>query len=263
LTGVNARVPPDAYLLFMNAADQASEWWNGPLSRVPTELGADGKGLTDAEARARFKRFGPNELRDRPQRSLLIEFLRRFRNPLVLILIAASAVSALTGEIAGFLIIAVMVMLSVTVDFIQEHRAGKAADRLRQSVQVRASVLRGRIAKDVPMTQVVPGDIALLAAGSLVPADGRLLDARNLFVNQAALTGESLPVEKRADAIKGRQAGVDDATTALFMGSSVVSGTGRLLVCRTGSSTAMVVAYLVIVEAAKRVFYRRFSGKPK
>ena len=105
-------------------------------------------------------------VRDRPERSLLSQFLRRFRNPLVLILIAASVVSAFTGEVASFVIIIVMVLLSVTLDFVQEYRAGRAAQRLRQSVQLRASVLRDGVAKDVPVTQVVPGDVVLLAAGS-------------------------------------------------------------------------------------------------
>src|SRR5689334_248504 len=95
-------------------------------------------GLTSAEARKRLKRFGPNEFRDRAERSLLVEYLRRFRNPLVLILIVASAISAFTGEIVSFAIITVIVLMSVTLDFVQEHRAGKAAERLKHSVQMHA-----------------------------------------------------------------------------------------------------------------------------
>ena len=168
-----------------------------------------------------------------------MEFLRRFRNPLVLILIAASVISALTGEVASFLIIIVMVLMSVILDFVQEYRAGRAAQRLRQSVQIRAKVVRDGVTKEVPVSQVVPGDVALLASGSLVPADGRLLDARDLFVNQALLTGESFPVEKRPEELTDRRADLEHATNALFMGTSVVSGTARLLVCRTGSATAI------------------------
>ena len=139
----------------------------------------------------------------------------------------------------AFVIIIVMVLLSVTLDFVQEYRAGQAAQRLRQAVQIRAIVVRNGETQEVPVAQVVPGDVALLASGSLVPADGRLLDARDLFVNQSLLTGESFPAEKRADELVDRRADLEGATNALFMGTSVVSGTARLLVCRTGRATAI------------------------
>jgi Mg2+-importing ATPase len=203
------------------------------------ELRASGLGLTHHDVRTRLRRYGRNEFRARPERAPWVEFLRRFRNPLVLILIAASVVSALTGEVASFLIIVVMVLMSVTLDFVQEYRAGRAAQRLRQTVQIRAAVLRDGAVKDVPVTRVVPGDVALLNCGSLVPADGRLLEARDLFVNQALLTGEAFPVEKCTAELTDRQAGIEGAANALFMGTSVVSGTGRLLVCRTGTATAI------------------------
>ena len=234
-----------------------------PLPALLDVLGASGEGLTDTEARARLKRYGPNEFRDRPQRTLVVEFLRRFRNPLVLILIAASVISALTGEMASFVIIIVMVLLSVTLDFVQEYRAGQAAQRLRQSVQIRAIVVRNGETQEVPVAQVVPGDVALLAAGSLVPADGRLLEARDLFVNQALLTGESFPVEKRADELVDRRADLQGATNALFMGTSVVSGTARLLVCRTGRATAIgEIAHTLNLEPPPTAFElgtRRFG----
>ncbi|MGZ5256104.1 MAG: HAD-IC family P-type ATPase, partial [Burkholderiales bacterium] len=209
------------------------------MPALVAELGVTDSGLTDDEARARLKRFGLNQFRDRAERSLLSQFLRRFSNPLVLILIAASVVSAFTGEVASFVIIIVIVLLSVTLDFVQEYRAGRAAQRLRQSVELRASVLRNGAAKDVPALQVVPGDVVLLAAGNLVPADGRLLEARDLHMNQALLTGEAFPVEKRAEELADPQADLAGAINALFMGTSVVSGTARLLVCCTGNATAI------------------------
>jgi len=223
----------------VSSSDHESSWWLRPLPALLEELGTSADGLTQAEARTRLKRNGPNEFRDRPQRTLLAEFLRRFRNPLVLILIVASVISALTGEMASFLIIIVMVLMSVTLDFVQEYRAGQAAQRLRQSVQIRVIVVRNGETKEVPVAQVVPGDVALLTSGSLVPADGRLLEARDLFVNQALLTGESFPVEKHAHELVDRRADLEGAMNALFMGTSVVSGTARLLVCRTGRTTAI------------------------
>ena len=172
----------------LNRGPCASAWWLQPLPDLLAELRVSGTGLTRNQARTGLKRHGANVLQDRRERALWVEFLRRFRNPLVLILIAASIVSAVTGEVASFLIISVMVLLSVTLDFIQEYRAGRAAQRLRQTVQVRATALRDGVEKEVPVAQVVPGNVVLLTSGSLVPADGRLLEACDLFVNQALLT---------------------------------------------------------------------------
>ena len=217
----------------------ASAWWLRPPAELLRDVGANAPGLSTAEARGQRKRYGPNQFRDRPERPVLIQFLRRFRNPLVLILIAASIVAALTGEGASFVIIVVIVILSVTLDFAQEYRAGKAAQKLRGSVQVRATVVRDGVPKSVPVMQVVPGDIVLLQAGNLVPGDGIVLEARDLHVDQALLTGEAFPVERRAQAPVAGGTDVADASNALFMGTSVVSGTARLFVYRTGNRTAI------------------------
>ncbi len=191
-------------------------------------------GLTSAEARARLARYGPNVVAPHRPRRLALEFLARFRNPLVLLLLAASAVAALTGEVTSFGIIAVIVVLSVTLDFLQEHRAGRAAERLKASVAVRATVLRDGVACEIPVAELVPGDVVRLAAGDLVPADGRVLEARDFFVNQALLTGEPYPVEKHA-----RASPDDDGASAVSMGTSVVSGTAVVEIERTGARTAL------------------------
>ena len=171
-------------------------WWLAPL---PQDLAAGGEapGLSSSEARERLAGFGPNLFREHPRKSLLRQYLSRFRNPLVVILLVASAVSAFTGEVANFLIISVIVLLSVTLDFVQEYRANNAAERLKQSVSLRARVMRDGQPVSIPVKEVVPGDVVLLSAGDLVPADGRVLEARDFFVMQALLTVESYPVEKR------------------------------------------------------------------
>jgi P-type Mg2+ transporter len=191
------------------------------------------------EAGARFARYGPNVFRERPQKSLLLQYLARFKNPLVLILLVASAVSAFTGEITNFLIISVIVLLSVTLDFVQEHRANAAADKLRQSVSVRARVMRDGQPRDIPVSRVVPGDIVLVVAGDLIAADGRVLEAHDLFVKQALLTGESYPVEKHPGDLPPTATDLQEATNAVFMGTSVISGSGRILVVKTGTATAI------------------------
>ena len=212
-------------------------------------------GLTSADAAERLRRYGPNLFRDRPEQSPLVEFLRKFLNPLVLILIAASVVSAMTGEVASCVIIVTMVLLSVSLDFVQEYRAGRAAERLRQSVQVHVTALRDGAAQEIPVTQIVPDDVVLLSAGSLVPADGRLLEATDLFVNQALLTGEPFPVEKHVEASAERVVDPQAASDALYMGTSIVSGTGRMLVERTGSGTSLgAIAHTLTTKRPENAF---------
>jgi P-type Mg2+ transporter len=196
-------------------------------------------GLTSAEAAARLARVGPNVPAPRRRRRLLLEFLGRFRNPLVLLLLAASVISALTGDSTSFVIIAVIVLVSVTLDFAQEHRAGRAAERLAGSVAVRATVLRDGQPHEIPVADVVPGDVVLLCAGDLAPADGRVLAARDFFVNQALLTGEPYPVEKHADAANDPGAMDPRAPGQVFMGTSVISGTATVAIDRTGSATVL------------------------
>ncbi|MGB8763611.1 MAG: magnesium-translocating P-type ATPase [Burkholderiales bacterium] len=214
-------------------------WWLTPLADLFPALRSGADGLQSADASIRFKQWGPNIFRDEPKRVLLFEFLRRFRNPLVLILLAASFISALTGETASFVIITLMIILSVTIDFIQETRAARAADKLRLSVALRVSVLRDGARCEVPVANIVPGDVALISAGDLIPADGRLIEARDLFVKQALLTGEPYPVEKHAGDRGEESTDMLAAENAVFMGTSVVSGTASILVCRTGAQTAI------------------------
>ncbi|MDI6773446.1 MAG: magnesium-translocating P-type ATPase [bacterium] len=213
-------------------------FWLRPLAALAAELRADPSGLSGAEASARLIRYGLNVLRPHGQRALLVEFLLRFRNPLVIVLLVASGISALTGDAASFFIISAIVLMSVTLDFVQEHRAGRAAERLEKSVAVRVTVLRDGAPTEVPAERVVPGDVVILAAGDLVPADGRVLESRDLFVNQALMTGEPYPVEKHPGDLTGN-VGMAGAENAVFMGTSVISGSGRVLICRTGGSTAL------------------------
>src|SRR5450759_1960981 len=214
-------------------------WWLEPPSGEAAERATEATGLSGAEAKARLARFGPNLFRERQEKSLLLQYLTRFKNPLVIILLVASAVSAFTGEVTNFLIISCIVLLSVTLDFVQEYRANAAAEKLRQSVSVRANVLRDGKPLEVAVTEVVPGDVVLLSAGDLIPADGRVLEARDLFVKQALLTGESYPVEKRPGVLPDTATDLQEATNAVFMGTSVISGSARMLVVKAGADTAI------------------------
>jgi Mg2+-importing ATPase len=214
-------------------------WWLTPLSEPGSELATDDAGLSAAEAKARLARFGANVFRERQEKSLLLQYLSRFRNPLVIILLVASAVSALTGEVTNFIIIACIVLLSVTLDFVQEHRANAAAEKLRQSVSIRTKVLRDGRPVEIAVAEVVPGDLAVVAAGDMIPADGRVLEATDFFVKQSLLTGESYPVEKRPGVLAATASELQEATNAVFMGTSVVSGSARVRVVKTGAATAI------------------------
>ena len=196
-------------------------------------------GLSGADAAARLLQFGPNRLHPAHTRAIWLQFLVRFRSPLVLVLMVAAAVSALTGDVTGSLIIGVIVLMSVTLDFVQEYRAEQTAAALAAQVAVLATVLRDGIASEFPVSQLVPGDVLLLSAGCLIPADAKLIEAHDFFVNQAQLTGEPYPVEKRSGTPTSHDAWELDADDTVFMGSSVVSGSARAEIGRTGSATAL------------------------
>jgi len=211
--------------------------WNRPLAAVLETLGVTAGGLSTAEVERRRRQYGLNQPLIQRRRPLWLQFLARFLNPLVLILLFASALSAATGNVASFVIVIVMVVLSVTLDFIQETRAENAVEALRRTVAVRVQVVRDGQDVSEPVDQLVPGDVVHLAAGDLVPADCRLIEAHHLFVNQAMLTGEPYPVEKRVEPPVPPARDADGAVTTVFMGTSVISGSAVALVCRTGAST--------------------------
>lgn len=222
----------------METETPSQAWWLDPPEGA-AESGSSATGLSSAEARARLARFGPNLFRDHQEKPLWRQFLSRFQNPLVVLLLVASAVSAMTGELTNFIIISVMVLFSVTLDFVQEHRAGKAAASLRQSVSVQATVIRDGKQTDVAVTEVVPGDLVVLSAGKMIPADGRVIDANDFFVKQALLTGEPYPVEKRPGELAAGTVDIQDAANAVFMGTTVISGSARIQVVKTGGGTAI------------------------
>ncbi len=213
-------------------------FWQLPVAALLENLNSSPSGLSSTEAALRLAHFGPNLIHAERKRALLIQFLAKFRNPLVIILLTASALSAFTGDAASFFIIGTIVLISVTLDFVQEYQAGQAAERLRQSVAVRGQVLREGKPFEIPLADMVPGDIALLAAGDVVPCDGRVLEAKDFFVNQALLTGEPFPVEKAPGEFPGEPDILTVGNTVL-LGTSVISGTAKALMCRTGQNTEL------------------------
>ncbi len=182
-------------------------------------------GLTAAAARARLLEIGPNEPAGAQRTTAVAEFARLFANPLIAILLVASIVSAAVGEWLNATIIVAMVVLGVAINFIQTYHSRLAVDRLRKSVAPTATVLRDGRWTEIPRPEVVPGDLIRLVPGDLIPADGRLVECEHLHVQESALTGESVPAEKRV-------------TNAVYLGTSVVSGSGMAVVTATGPRTS-------------------------
>ncbi|MGA2028081.1 MAG: magnesium-translocating P-type ATPase [Syntrophobacteraceae bacterium] len=229
-------------------------FWQLPVTALMENLNSSPEGVSSVEAAARLIHFGPNLIHAERKRALILQFLAKFRNPLVIILLTASALSAFTGDAASFFIISTIVLISVTLDFVQEYRAGQAAERLRQSVAVRGQVLRNGKTLEIPLAEMVPGDVALLGAGDLVPCDGRVLESRDFFVNQALLTGEPFPVEKTPCELP-EEADILMAGNTVLLGTSVISGTAKVLMCRTGQNTELgEIADTLLAKAPPTAF---------
>ncbi|MBN9288925.1 MAG: magnesium-translocating P-type ATPase [Gammaproteobacteria bacterium 39-13] len=195
------------------------------------------KGLTSSEAKARLKEFGVNELKKISRHSVIIESLRHSINPLNVILLIAASISGLTGNSSEMLIITFIVALSIAIDYIQSHRALVAVKSLQSRVAAKSTVLRDNELFEIFSKELVPGDIIELDAGDLIPADAILLKTKGLHVYQAALTGESLPIEKEVVFNSLDNKNPLFAKNILFSGSSVVSGSALALVVATGINT--------------------------
>ncbi|MEM2557147.1 MAG: HAD-IC family P-type ATPase, partial [Candidatus Bathyarchaeia archaeon] len=173
-----------------------------PVDALLDRLGSSLSGLSSEEVERRLKVFGYNEVAKRRKKSLIIGFLYHFRNPLTIILLIAGLISYFLGERESATIVFSIVIMSTLLDFYQEHKAERAAELLRERVALTATVIRDGVKREVKITEIVPGDIILLSAGDIVPADARVINAKDLFVDQSALTGESFPVEKTPTPLK-------------------------------------------------------------
>jgi len=195
------------------------------------------KGLSHEEVTKRLKLFGHNEIAIKKKRHIIIEFLSKFMNPLEVVLLVIAAISLFFGQNINALFITAMAVISVCLSFAQEYRAGKAAEKLHNMVRTNVAVWRGGKLHEVHLRSVVPGDIVELSAGDMIPADLRIISAKDLFVDQSSLTGESFPAEKFAKPLATTSRSISDLTNIAFMGSSVVSGTAMGIVIKTAAHT--------------------------
>ncbi|GAP22092.1 magnesium-translocating P-type ATPase [Leptolinea tardivitalis] len=194
-------------------------------------------GLPEEQVEIRGKEFGPNEVAKEKKKKPLMRLWSNIKNPLVLLLMGLAAISYFTGDIRATLVISSMVILGVVLQFVQESRADNAAEQLQAMVSTTATVIRDNKRQEIPLKELVPGDIVTLAAGDMVPADVRMLSTKDLFVNQSSLTGESVPVEKFSVKSEAGAGNPLELSNIGFLGSDVESGSGTAIVLFTGRNT--------------------------
>jgi len=201
------------------------------------DLRTSAAGLTQSDAEERARATGPNEVAQERKLSWLSRILKIIRNPLVILLSTLSVVSYITGDARAASVMAIMVALSVGLRFWQEARADSAAEKLKAMIHVTATVVRDAAAREIPLRDLVPGDMIHLAAGDMIPGDVRLLTSKDIFVSQGSMTGESLPVEKFHDPQVKEESSPTELKNICFMGTSVESGTATAVVVTTGAQT--------------------------
>jgi Ca2+-transporting ATPase len=211
-------------------------WYTMETEAVLAQLRSSPAGLSDEEARKRLKHHGPNELTEGERISPIKIFIDQFKSFLIIILLVAVGLSAFLGEGIDAIVIGAIVLFASGLGFIQEYRAERAMEALKRMAAPTATVIRGGEEQEIPSREVVPGDIILLGTGDRIPADARIIEAVNLKVDEAPLTGESIPVEK-TDMVLGGDVDVADRKNMVYMGTAAVYGRGKGAVTATGMKT--------------------------
>jgi Mg2+-importing ATPase len=219
----------------MGESDDEPPYWAQDASTLAASLGSGPGGLSADHAATQLA-LGPNSVEDAPRLSALRLLLRQFESPLVLILAVAAALSLVLQQWVDAAIILAIVLGSSLLSFFQEYRASTAVEELKKRLALMCRVVRDGVEQTVPVSRVVPGDLILLSAGNLVPADGLVIEAEDFLVSEASMTGESFPVEKRPGIVR-LDALITERTNAVFLGASVRSGTAKVLAVRTGRRT--------------------------
>lgn len=216
---------------------KSMKYWSTDLKNVLEQYKFNVEGLSSQEAQLRLKEYGENTISQKKKTSGLLLFLTQFKNPIIIILLIATSISAVSGEWIDALIILAIVLGSAVLSFFQEYSASNAIEQLRAKVQATTIVVRDGKEIEVPSVKIVPGDIIKLSAGSLIPADGLLIESSDFYVNQSVLTGESLPSEKKVTQVS-EDASIEERINCVFMGTNVNSGNGTVMIMETGEHTS-------------------------
>ncbi len=232
------------------------------VNEVLTALDSSLSGLSAAEAQARLGKYGPNELRERRKKTALMMFLDQFRDFMILVLIAAAVISGIIGEPADTAAIVVIVLLNAALGFSQEYRAEKAMEALKKMAASLAVVVRDGERQAVAASELVPGDVTVLEAGNIVPADLRVIEAAHLRIEEAALTGESLPVEKTTGRLEAESPPLGDRKNMVYKGTIVTYGRGQGVVVATGMETELgrIASLIQAEEEGKTPLQKRLAA---
>ncbi|MBS7655202.1 cation-translocating P-type ATPase [Candidatus Bathyarchaeota archaeon] len=238
-----------------------SEYWHSlSVEEVIKKLKSSINGLTESEAKERLTQYGFNELEKPKKISPLKILAKQFTNILIIILLAATALSFLVGEIIDTLTILIIVIAAAVLGFFQEYKAEKAIEALKKMLSPTATVIRDSEERKIPAKEIVPGDIIVLEAGDKIPADGRVIEAFHLQVNEAPLTGESVPIIKQA-IIMPKEASISDMKNIVFAGTTVTDGRGKAIVVATGSNTEFgkIAKEVATIEKEKTPLEKRMG----
>ncbi len=238
------------------------EWYRFDVKEVLTAFGSSEDGLEPGEARKRLDEYGPNELTEKARKTPLLMFLGQFTDFMILVLIGAALVAGVIGELKDSIVILVIIIINAIVGFVQEYRAEKAMAALKQMAAPSATVVRAGAVSKVTASEVVPGDIVLLEAGAVVPADIRLMEAAQLKTEEAALTGESVPVDKQPDALPDPDLALADRSNMAYKGTVTSYGRGKGVVVATGMGTELgrIAAMLQAEEEVKTPLQKRLAA---
>lgn len=212
------------------------EFWSVPVPEMLQRLQTTCEGLNSSESSERLKKYGANLLKPKKSSNTLKILLSQFKSPIILILLFAAGLSFFLGDATDTVIIITIILISSLLGFWQEKGAADAFEKLLSSVEVKSTVLRDGEGKEIPVEQIVPGDVIIFGAGDIVPADCLILESKGLFVNEATLTGETYPVEKSTKTLKA-ETPLAKRENSLWMGTSVESGGGKALAVATGKKT--------------------------
>ncbi len=239
-------------------------WHQKNIEEVFHELHSSSSGITEEESRIRIERFGLNVLKEKKKKPLFMIFLDQFRDFMILVLIAAAVISGVIGELSDTIAIIVIVVLNAVIGFVQEYRAEKAMAALKKMAAPYATVIRKGTPADIPSSELVPGDIVLLEAGKIVPADMRLIEIAQLKLEEAALTGESVSVEKDTEVlhIHNEVIPLGDRKNMVYKGTTVSYGRGRGIVVSTGMHTEIgkIATMLQEEEEVKTPLQKRLAA---
>ena len=214
-------------------------WHRKNIDETADVLKSSLSGLSAEDARQRLEQYGTNELKEKKKKTLLLMFLDQFKDFMILVLIVAAVISGMVGEASDTIAIIVIVALNAVIGFVQEYRAEKAMEALKKMAAPSAVVMRNGMPSTIAASEIVPGDVVILEAGNIVPADLRIIESAMLKTEEAALTGESLSIEKHSDVIDEEKLPLGDRKNMAYKGTTVSYGRGQGLVVSTGMDTEL------------------------